>query len=181
MSDPVSIRASVFVGVSVDGFLARRNGALDFLPEEPEEHGYVEFMKTVDALVVGRNTYEVVLDFEQWPYASKKVFVLSSRPIPVPRSVSPADAPERLEGDPASICRTLAERGFRHLYVDGGITIQRFLAAGMIQRMTVTRVPVLIGDGIPLFGSLPQDVRLQHVETRSYPSGLVTSVYDIRR
>jgi dihydrofolate reductase len=171
------IRASVFVGVSVDGFLARRDGALDFLPEEPEEHGYVEFMKTVDAIVVGRNTYEVVLAFEGWAYAGKKVFVLSSRPIAMPRD--PDASVERLEGDPASICRTLAERGFRHLYVDGGITIQRFLAARMIQRMTVTRVPVLIGEGIPLFGSLPEDVRLKHVETRSYPSGLVTSVYDI--
>jgi dihydrofolate reductase len=173
----MTIKASVFIGISVDGFIARSDGAFDFLPHGGgEEHGYTTFMASVDAIVIGRHTYEVCLSFEQWPY-DKPVFVLSTRPIEMPKSRKAVV--ERMEGSPAEIVRTLASRGFTHLYVDGGITIQRFLAEGLIQRMIITRVPVLIGSGIPLFGPLPHDVTLRHVETRQYPSGLVTSEYDV--
>jgi dihydrofolate reductase len=180
LNDPVAIRASVFVGVSVDGFLARRNGDFDFLipPGGVEEHGYTAFMASVDALVIGRNTYDKVLTLDEWPYGDKPVIVLSTRPIGPP--TSPAAVVERMEGTPPEICARLSERGFGHLYVDGGITIQRFLEAGLVQRMTITRVPVLVGDGIPLFGALPRDLRLEHIETRSYSSGLVTSEYAVR-
>ncbi|HUL04316.1 MAG TPA: dihydrofolate reductase family protein [Gemmatimonadales bacterium] len=169
------IRASVFVGTSVDGYIARLNGALDFLPAEPEDHGYSAFMASVDTLVIGRGTYETVLGFDSWPYAGKRVVVLSSRPVAPPRL--PGAAVEHLSGRPADIVARLAERGAQHLYVDGGITIQRFLEAGQIQRLIITRVPVLIGSGIPLFGALTRDVRLQHVSTRHYESGLVQSEY----
>jgi dihydrofolate reductase len=171
------LRASVFVGTSVDGFIARPNGAFDFLPHGGgEEHGYTAFMASVDAIVMGRNTYEVCLGFKEWPY-DKPVFVLSTRPIERPKARNAVV--ERMHGNPAQIVRELAARGFTHVYVDGGITIQRFLNEGLIQRLIVTRVPVLIGAGIPLFGPLPHDVRLRHVETRQYKSGLVTSEYDV--
>jgi dihydrofolate reductase len=164
------IRASVFVGVSVDGFLARRDGALDFLPEDAEDHGYAEFFASVDALVIGRKTHETVLAFPDWPYGDKPVFMLSSSPTSDVRV-------ERLQGEPRAILDALAERGFAHVYVDGGETIQRFLRAGAIDRLVVTRVPVLIGEGIPLFGPLAGDVKLRHVATRAFPSGLVQSEY----
>jgi dihydrofolate reductase len=169
------MNASVFVGASVDGFIARPDGGLDWLPPGGgEEHGYEAFMASVDALVIGRNTYETVLGFDAWPYGEKAVFVLSTRPLPP----APAGAVvERMAGEPADIVSRLAARGFRHAYVDGGITIQRFLRAGLIQRLVVTRVPVLIGSGIPLFGELPGDVLLRHVATRQYASGLVQSEY----
>jgi dihydrofolate reductase len=169
------MKASVFVGTSVDGFIARVNGALDFLPPGGgEEHGYTAFIASVDALVIGRKTYETVLAFDAWPYAEKPVFVLSTRPL----APAPSGAiVERLSGDPAGIVSQLAGRGFQHAYVDGGITIQRFLQAGLIQRLTITRVPVLIGTGIPLFGALQRDIALQHVATRHYASGLVQSEY----
>jgi len=173
-----AIRASVFVGTSLDGFLARPNGDFDFLPAGGgEEHGYTEFMATVDTLVVGRNTYDVVLRLPAWPYAGKRVVVLSSRPIPSPSD--PAARVERMEGEPREIAGRLAATGSRHVYVDGGLTIQAFLRAGLIQRMTITRVPVLIGEGIPLFGAVPRDLRLRHLQTRSYASGLVTSEYEV--
>lgn len=166
----------MFIGTSVDGFIARPNGALDFLPPGGgEDHGYAEFMASVDVLVIGRKTYETVLAFDQWPYGSKPVIVLSSRPVPAP--ADPAAVVERMEGNPAEIVARLSERGAKHLYVDGGVTIQRFLDAGLIQRLIVTRVPVLIGTGIPLFGPLSGDVRLRHVGTRQYRSGLVQSEY----
>ena len=171
------LKASVFVGTSLDGFIARPNGAFDFLsPSGDEPHGYEEFMATVDAMVIGRNTFEIVLAFETWPYGKKPVFVLSSR------SLTPAPAGavvEQLSGPPAAIVAQLAARGIEHVYVDGGITIQRFLQAGLIHRLIVTRVPVLIGTGIPLFGPLEGDVQLTHIATRQYASGLVQSEYEM--
>jgi dihydrofolate reductase len=169
------VKASVFVGTSVDGFIARVNNDLDFLPPGGgEAHGYEEFMATVDALVLGRNTFDIVLGFEAWPYGAKPVFVLSTRELPpLPRGA----VAERMSGEPAEVLAQLEARGIRHVYVDGGVTIQRFLRAGLIQSLTITRVPVLIGTGIPLFGALPRDVVLRHVATRQYASGLVQSEY----
>jgi dihydrofolate reductase len=171
------MQASVFVGTSVDGFIARANGDLDWLPTGGgEEHGYDAFIATVDALVMGRKTFETVLTFDAWPYGDKPVFVLSSRPLaPAP----PGAIVERMSGAPAEIVSQLAGRGIGHVYVDGGITIQGFLRAGLIQRLIITRVPVLIGDGIPLFGAIQRDIRLKHIATRQYASGLVQSEYEV--
>ena len=171
------MKASVFVGTSLDGFIARPNGTFDFLDAGGNEsHGYDEFMATVDALVIGRHTFETVLGFGGWAYGKKKVFVLSTRPLPQ----VPADAVvERLAGEPPAIVAQLEARGIQHAYVDGGITIQRFLRAGLIQRLIITRVPVLIGVGIPLFAQLPRDILLRHIATRHYPSGLVQSEYEV--
>lgn len=172
------MRASVFVGTSVDGFIARRNGDFDFLPEGGgEPHGYNEFMSSVDVLVIGRNTFEKVLTLEKWPYAEKRVVVLSSRTIDV-LSVRGATI-EHMSGSPAEITNQLVASGASHAYIDGGITVQRFLHARLIQRLIITRVPVLIGEGIALFGLLPHDVQLRHVLTKTYPSGMVKSEYEV--
>jgi len=171
------MRASVFVGISLDGFMARTNGELDFLPPGGgEPHGYDEFMATVDALVIGRNTFDTVLAFDPWPYGKKPVFVLSTRELP---PAPPEAVVEHLSRPPAEIVSLLAARGIQHIYVDGGITIQRFLQAGLIERLIVTRVPVLIGAGIPLFGPLLRDINLRHVRTQQYASGLVQSEYTV--
>ena len=170
--------ASVFIGTSVDGFIARPNDDLDFLPEGGgEPHGYNEFIASVDAIVIGRKTFEKVLTFGAWPYGDKRVVVLSSRPLDLSKVVG--GVVEQMAGSPAEIVSQLAARGVNNLYIDGGITIQRFLRAGAIQRLIITRVPVLVGDGIPLFGTLPQDIQLRHIATRHYPSGLVQSEYEV--
>ena len=167
---------SVFIGTSVDGFIARPNGDLDFLPPGGgEPHGYNEFMATVDALVVGRKTFETVLAFAAWPYGQKRVAVLSSRPVDF--STVRGGIVEQMAGPPGEIVSKLAASGAHHLYVDGGITIQQFLRAGLVERIIITRVPVLIGQGISLFGTLPRDIRLLHVVTKHYPSGLVQTEY----
>lgn len=172
------MKMSVFCGVSVDGFLARPDHALDFLEAGGSEpHGFEEFFGSVDVLVIGRKTFEVVLTFGDWPYGKKSVVVLSSRPLDF--SSIHGGTVEQMSGDPADIAIRLGNRGFQHAYVDGGVTIQRFLAAGLIDRMIVTRVPVLIGEGIPLFGPVPRDIELRHVATRSYPGGLVQSEYQL--
>jgi len=170
--------ASVFVGTSLDGFIARTNGDLDWLPEGGgEPHGYNEFMASVDALVIGRKTFEKVLTLGPWFYGKKRVVVLSHRPIDL--SLAVGGVVEQMAGSPADIVAHLAATGAQHLYIDGGITIQEFLRAGLIQRLIITRVPVLIGEGIPLFGALPRDLRLRHVATREYESGLVQSEYAV--
>ena len=171
------MKISVFVGTSVDGFIARPNGELDFLPPGGgEPHGYNEFIATVDAIVIGHKTFETVLAMEDWPYEKKRVVVLSSRAVDLSKA---RGAVEQMGGSPAEIVAQLAASGAHHLYIDGGITVQGFLRAGLVQRLVMTRVPVLIGEGIALFGSLPHDVRLHHVATRSYASGLVQSEYEV--
>ncbi|HEY2379088.1 MAG TPA: dihydrofolate reductase family protein [Gemmatimonadaceae bacterium] len=168
-------KCSVFVGTSVDGFIARRDGRFDFLPPDGgEEHGYKAFIATVDAIVMGRGTFDVVVGLGHWPFR-QPVFVLTTRPY-MP-TLPPGARIEFMSGEPTEIVARLSARGYRHLYVDGGLTIQRFLGAGLVHTMTITRAPVVIGEGIPLFGPTHRDVRLEHLETRSYPSGLVTTEY----
>jgi dihydrofolate reductase len=172
------MKASVFIGTSLDGFIARPDGAFDFLPiDGGEPHGYTEFMASIDTIVIGRKTFEVVLPIEPWPYGKKRVVVLSSRPIDFSGVVG--GTVEQMSGPPEEIVARLEATGARHLYVDGGITIQRFLRVGLIQRLIITRVPVLIGEGIPLFGAVPQDIELRHIATKSYASGLVSSEYEV--
>jgi len=171
------MKLSVFVGTSLDGFIARKNGDYDFLPVDGgEPHGYDEFIASVDTVVMGRNTLEVVLKLPSWPYRDKRVVVLSHRPLDLSGITGRV---EQMSGDPEHIVRELAATGAEHVYVDGGVTLQEFLRAGQIQRVTITRVPVLIGEGIPLFGSVPRDIRLRHIGTRQYKSGLVTSDYEV--
>jgi dihydrofolate reductase len=170
------MKASVFIATSLDGFIARQDGALDWLPADGgEPHGYDEFIATVDAIVIGRKTFETVLAFDAWPYGTKPVVVLSKRPSAL-RAPDGAVC-DMMTGTPPEIVDRLSARGMKHLYVDGGVTIQGFLEAGLIQRMIITRIPVLLGSGIPLFGPLSHDVRLEHIATRSYPSGMVQSEY----
>jgi dihydrofolate reductase len=172
------MKISVFVGTSVDGFIARRNGSFDFLPEGGgEPHGYTEFMASVDALVIGRKTFVTVMGLAAWPYGKKRVVVLSSGRLDL--SGVRGGVVEQMSGEPAEIAAKLEASGVRHVYVDGAVTIQRFLRAGLVQRLTITRVPVLIGDGIPLFGALGGDVKLRHVATQAYASGLVKSEYEV--
>lgn len=177
-----SISGHVFIATSLDGFIAGPDGAIDWLPapesDPGETYGYDAFMASVDGLVMGRNTFEKALTFGAWPY-SKPVIVMS-------RTLDPASLPEGLAGkvevsalSPDALMDALARRGWRRVYVDGGRVIQSFLRAGLITDMTVTRVPVLLGAGLPLFGPLDGDIKLRHAETRAYPSGLVQSRYVI--
>jgi len=173
------MKLSVFCGVSVDGFLARPDDALDFLDSGGQEpHGFTEFLASVDVVVLGRKTFEVVLKLGGLSlYGKRRVVVLSSRPLDF--SSLQGAVVEQMSGEPAAIVKQLESLGLKHAYIDGGITIQRFLAAGLIDRLVITRVPVLIGTGIPLFGPLPRDISLRHVATRSYKGGLVQSEYEI--
>ena len=176
------MKASVFIATSLDGFIAREDGGIDWLPSDEsfdgEDHGYQEFIDSVDALVMGRNTYELVQSFGiEWPYGEKPVFVVTTRPLDIPENIS--DTVSVLSGPPGEIVRQLEGQGYQHLYVDGGVTIQGFLQEGLIQTLIMTRIPVLIGSGIPLFGAIPSDIHLRHLETHQYENGLVQSKYEV--
>src|SRR5262245_41439573 len=179
---PSALRTSVFIATSFDGFIARPNGDLDWLPGAdgsalPEDHGYNAFIATVDVIVLGRGTYEKVLTFDKWFYGDMPVRVLTTRELVIPDHLVQTVA--AMSGAPAQVLDTLARDGFRRAYVDGGKTIQAFLRAGLIGRITLTRIPVLIGSGIPLFGALPLDIAMHHVRTRVLGPGLVQSEYDL--
>lgn len=173
------MKLSVFWGVSVDGFLARPDDTFDFLETgEQEPHGFKEFLASVDVVVLGRRTFEVVLHLGHLAlYGTSPKIVLSSRPLDF--SSVTGSILQQMSGQPPEIVRQLEARGFQHAYVDGGITIQRFLAAGCLSHLVITRAPVLVGAGIPLFGPVPHDIRLRHVATHSHAGGLVQSEYEV--
>lgn len=174
----VTFHAAVFIATSLDGFIARPDGSIDWLTERGEQAGdtgYDEFMAAVDTVVLGRNTYEKVLTFDFWPYEGKQVEVLST--------TLAGNADERiivhrtLDG----LVQTLNDRGAKRVYADGGRVVQTFLRAGLLNELTITVVPVLIGRGIPLFGELDHDITLTHNATRTLRAGLIQSDYTIHR
>jgi dihydrofolate reductase len=128
---------------------------------------------------MGRKTFETVLGFGTWPYGERRVVVLSSQPADLATAAARGGRVEQMSGTPGEVVSRLAAEGAQHVYVDGGMTIQSFLRGGLIDRLVISRVPVLIGCGIPLFGALPRDVRLRHVATKAFQGGLVQSEYEL--
>lgn len=175
----MKLRTSVFCGTSLDSFLARSDDTFDFLKAgEAVPHGFDQFLKSVDVIVIGRRTFDVVRALGHLGlYGGKRVVVLSGKPLDFSGIRRPKL--EQMSGTPQEIVAKLEASGARHAYVDGGITIQNFLRAGLLDRIIVTRVPVLIGQGIPLFGPLPHDVHLHHIATRAFRGGMVQSEYEI--
>lgn len=178
-------KVSVFIATSLDGFIARKNGELDWLDAanaavpDGEDCGYHSFMQTVDALVMGRKTYEKVISFGEWPYGDKAVTVMSSNPITLPD-----DAPNTVRHsseEPRVLCARLLREGVNHVYVDGGNTIQRFLADGLVDDIIITLIPTLLGEGIPLFGPLPTDTALMCVGVKAFEFGFVQVRYRVER
>lgn len=168
----------VYVATSLDGFIAASDGGVDWLMEVPNpdgsDFGFGEFMRGVDALVMGRNTFEMVLGFGSWPY-HKPVFVLSSTLREIPETL--AGKAEIVRGPLDELLRRLAERGFRNLYVDGGQVIQSFLAEDRVDELIITRVPIVLGEGIPLFGHMPRRLKFEHRKTEVLAGTLVKSHY----
>lgn len=169
-------RCSVFIATSLDGFIARPDGTIDWLSvvERPgEDYGFGEFFASVDALVMGRKTWEVALGFPEWPYAGKRVVVMSRHPR-TPRHGETFHA-----GSPDELVAALAADGVRHVYVDGGVTIRAFLKAGLIDELTLSLIPVLLGSGIPLFGDGVSETGLSLQSSRGFESGLVQLRYGV--
>lgn len=177
------ITAHVFIATSLDGFIARNNGDIEWLlkRDDPnEDHGYNEFIKTIDGIIMGRGTFEKALTFDKW-YYTVPVIVLS-------KSLKAGDVPKNLKDkvqisahSPREAMSLAQKKGWKRVYVDGGQTIQSFLREKLIADMVITSVPVLIGEGKRLFGTIDEDISLIHAKTRAFPSGLVQSQFKVNR
>ncbi len=175
------MRTIVYIGTSLDGFIARKDGNIDWLVQFANDEAmrsYEEFISRVDAIVIGRGTFEKVLDFPTWPY-DKKLFVLSKSIRQVPDKLR--EKLTLLSMEPAELLSHLSKMGFSSLYIDGGKVIQSFLRADLIDEMIISRVPILIGSGIPLFGGLDTDLQFKHIRTEACSNGLVRSYYEKKR
>lgn len=174
-------KVSVYIATSLDGYIARKDGALDWL--EPadqtnpadEDYGYKAFFNSVDCLILGSHSFEKVLTFPSWPYEDKRVIVLSSRSLRIPAPLTAKVKPSNL--DPQTLLKKLHDEGIKHVYIDGGKLIQSFLKAGLVDELTLTLIPVLLGSGIPLFGTLTKDIALNLQNSAAFPSGFVQNHY----
>ena len=165
---------SAFLALSLDGFIAGEGGDLDWLApfsgDSPQETGYSALMASADVLLMGRNTFDVVLAFPDWPYGDKPVVVLTHRPAEPGANLS------FRQGEFGQVLRDLWQEGVRHLYLDGGDLVRQGLQAGLVDELTLFWVPVTLGRGVPLFaGALPG--RLSPVSSTVLPSGLVRVIY----
>jgi len=171
----MSPRFSVFIATSLDGYIARANGAIDWLSivhPVDEAHGYQAFMASVDAIVLGRATYDTVLGFDRWPYPGKRVVVMTHRPAEA------RHGEEFFSGPVVELADRLREA--KRVYVDGGKVVSQFLAAGLIEDVTISVIPIILGDGIRLFSGGEGEHRLDLESQRSWPSGMVQMRYRVR-
>jgi dihydrofolate reductase len=168
----------VYIATSIDGFIAKKDGNIDWLHDIPNpegsDFGFNDFMENIDALVMGRNTFEVVLKFSEW-YYSKPVFVLSNTLQSIPERLT--GKAEIIKGEPEAIVKSLHSKNYKNLYIDGGKTIQSFLSQGLIDEIIITKIPLLLGEGIPLFGILSDVQKFKHVKTEVYNNSLVKTHY----
>ena len=179
------MKTSVYIATSLDGFIARKDGSLDWLNEanagvpDGEDCGFRAFMDSVDTLIMGRKTFEQVLSFGQWAYGETPVIVLSGNPRCIP-----PDAPDSVSCSserPRRLLDRLSGEGVEHVYIDGGATIRSFLADNLVDEITVTVIPVLLGEGISPFGALEKDIGLIHQRTQVFEFGFVQTTYLVRK
>lgn len=160
----------VFIATSIDGYIADKNGGLDWLNSVPnpnnDDMGYVEFTNGIDALVMGRTTFETVIGFDvPWPY-NKPVFVLSNKLKEIPKSHK--DKAFLVKGTLMEILEQIHQKGYKILYIDGGATIRNFLKADLIDEIILTTIPILLGGGSSLFGELPNAQKFELIETKTF-------------
>ena len=176
----MAITCIAFIAASLDGYIAKVDGNIDWLHNPKyaigdEDYGYDRHFSNIDGLVMGRNTYELALSFDKWPYFDKPVYVLSSRVPSIPSAL--VSSVKILGGKIPSVMEQLSKNGHERLYIDGGKTIQGFINNGALDEITITRIPILLGKGIPLFSGLEREVALKHIFTKSYDNGFVQSKY----
>jgi dihydrofolate reductase len=172
------MKTIVYIGTSLDGFIARTDGDFDWLSRYANDeafHDYGELMDRIDAIVIGRVTFETVLSFPSWPY-EKKVFVLSTTITETPESLQ--NKVTILSMNPGALLSYLSSLGYSTIYVDGGKVIQSFLRDDLVDELIVSKAPVLIGSGIPLFGYVDHDIEFKHTRTTVCANGLVRSYYE---
>lgn len=178
-------KLSVFIATSLDGFIAREDGSIDWLMKshelvpQGEDCGYKAFIATVDTLIMGRASYEKVLSFDEWPYGDLPVIVISSQDLEIPEPLQ-GKVTARAQ-DPVELIQELGEQNIKHVYIDGGVTIQSFLARKLIDELTITYIPVLLGSGRSLFGAIKEDIPLKLLEAKTFHNNLVQVKYKVEQ
>ncbi len=173
----------VFIATSLDGFIAGKQGELDWLEMIPnpnkEDMGYRDLMQEIDAIVMGRNTYETVCGFGgDWPY-TKQVFVLSHSIKAIPQKL--ADKVTLLAGSPSEVLDKIHNKGYSKLYIDGGKTVQNFLEKDLIDELRITTIPILLGGGFSLFGDLANRLEFEHITSKLFLNQVVQNHYKRKR
>lgn len=171
-----SPKISIYIAVSIDGYIARKDGGLDWLEyghTGDEDYGFKKFINSIDALILGRNTYEVVCAFGEWPYKGKRVIVLSDTLKEV------REEAELFCGQLTNLVSMLHSKGIKHVWIDGGITVSKFLELGLVDEITISVIATILGSGIPLFNVMNREHRCRLLSTQSYPSGLVQLKYEV--
>lgn len=176
----MTVRCAAYLGMSLDGFIAGPNDELDWLEGVEaiagEDFGFGAFMTSVDALVMGRRTFEAVLGFDiPWPYA-KPILVMSSSLQQIPERATDS---ELFAGDPAAAIAEAADRGWTKLYIDGGRLVSSFINEGLLDELVVSVLPVALGTGIPVFGALEKLTWFSHVSTTTFDNGMVQTTYTL--
>ncbi len=176
-------RNMVFIATSMDGYIADKNGGLDWLQLVPNPNmidlGYKKFMNRVDALVMGRRTFETVCSFGgDWPYKIP-VFVLSNSLNAIPEKLQ--EKVQLVKGSLAKIIEQINKLGHTQLYIDGGVTIQKFLREDLIDEIIITTIPILLGGGISLFGDLPKEMNFEFIKSEVYLDAIVQTSYKRKR
>ena len=169
-------RISIYIAMSIDGYIARKNGGLDWLEyghTGDEDYGFKKFIDTVDTIVLGKNTYEVVSGFDTWPYTGKRVIVLSTTLREVRKEA------ELFSGQLSDLASMLHSEGSKRVWVDGGITVSQFLEAGLVDDITISVIAMILGSGIPLFSTMHRENACRLVSATPYPSGLVQLQYEV--
>lgn len=177
------MKVSAFIGISLDGFIARSDGAIDWLTEGDtkvtpgEDFGFSSFLAGIDVIIMGKKTFEQVVKFDHWPYKDKKIIVLTSRQINIPHNLSHSVTISN--ESPNQLITRLSSQFVSHIYVDGGKVIQSFLSEGLVDEMNTTIVPILIGKGRSFSESIPRDILLHNSKITVYEFGAVQIKYTV--
>lgn len=172
---------SVYIATSLDGYIAKADGNIDWLDDpdyalDGEDFGFYSFFDSIDALIMGRSTYEKVLSFGEWPY-SKPVIVLTTKILEIPDHLQ--GKVRFLSGSPSSILEELNTDDLHHFYIDGGKTIHQFLKQGLINTLIITTIPILLGDGISLFNVMDSALKVKAIESTLFDNGFVKTTYEV--
>lgn len=184
------MKCSVYIATSVDGYIAREDGSIDWLESsgkqdaemgENADMGFGHFISSIDCLIMGRKTMEMLASFnltpEQWPYRDVRIIALSNTVKEPPENLK--HKVDMYSGDLMKLISKLEREGCKHAYIDGGKTIQAFLNLKLINEMTITLIPVLLGQGKPLFGTTTQDIKLEEAEATAFPNDSVQVQYKV--
>ena len=187
------MKCSVYIATSADGFIARNDGSADWLEtcgnpnanvnHDPDYIGFDAFMSTIDCMIMGRKTIEVIstmiLPPDKWPYGNTRIIVLSQTLKEPPKEVKQFNV-EVHQGEIKDLIAKLDQEGYKHAYIDGSMTIQNFIKLELIDEFIISKAPILLGKGIPLFGNLDKEIELENIFAQAFTNGFIQEKFTLK-